>query len=414
MFGKGALIFVAGFAMVFGLYTAKLNKLAVGASDNFNYHYVNQLVHENAMTAMNIAINDIWANSTGTASYTITANSCTSSVSVYTAGLDTVIAKTVTRGWVFDDEYFIQNNLAMQIVDSMTAIFTYNIPVSKFFWYSNIEGHIYWVSGDTSWGPIHTNDRFRTSGAPVFYGKVTAQAGITPGPTDPSSQANFYGGWEVGTSAGLPTDMSHLVTAATDGNNGEPMNTVSLYDKNLRLTFLSNGTVRRKVGTADWDTVTVAEIAPTGVLYNTKKIRVKGTLDGQITLYSKDVIKVDNDMVYAVNPLDDPSSDDLLGLVCDGDVLITDNTANNNDCHLHASVMAISGSFGAENYSGRPYSGALHVVGSLAQDRRGPVGTFGWTTTGFSKRYHYDPRLATQSAPRYPYVRMLTLASWWE
>ncbi len=58
MFGKGALIFVAGFAMVFGLYTAKLNKLAVGASDNFNYHYVNQLVHENAMTAMNMAIND--------------------------------------------------------------------------------------------------------------------------------------------------------------------------------------------------------------------------------------------------------------------------------------------------------------------------------------------------------------------
>jgi hypothetical protein len=414
MFGKGALIFVAGFAMVFGLYTAKLNKLAVGASDNFNYHYVNQLIHESGMTAMNMAINDIWANDTNTASYSITANSCTTQVSVTSTGADTIICKTVTRGYVFDDEYYILNNLSKQIVDSMWAIFTYDIPASQFFWYTNVEGHIYWVTGDTVWGPMHTNDRLRTSGAPVFYGKITARSGITPGPTDPASHAEFLGGWEVGTNAPLPTDMSAIISEAATASLGYPINTMSSYDQDLELEFFADGTVGRKVGSSPRDTVLITDIAPNGVIHNTNKIRVQGVFNGQLTIYTENSIFIDDDIVYAVNPLVDITSDDFLGLVADRDIKVTDNPANNNDCHIHASMMAIGGSFGASNYNGRPHAGALHVLGSISQDRRGPIGTFGMTQTGFQKRYSFDPRLATVSPPLYPSVRMLTLASWWE
>jgi len=78
--------------------------------------------------------------------------------------------------------------------------------------------------------------------------------------------------------------------------------------------------------------------------------------------------------------------------------------------------MAINGQFTAQNYDSRPVSGELKITGSIAQKYRGPVGTFGWggIISGFSKRYKFDSRCASLSPPSYPYVRELSLVSWWE
>lgn len=417
MFGKGALIYVAGFALVFSVYLAKMNRLTVSASDSFNHHYMKTLVHESAATAMNFAINHVWQTNTDTAFFNITAQGCTSAVSISSLGTDTVMAKVVTRGAPLMDEMRFGTATKTQLTDSMYAVFAYNLPLSRYFWYTNIEGHIYWVSNDTTWGPMHTNDRVRTLGTPVFYKKVSAQKGISPSPTSPDSDAEFLGGWEVGTNAQLPTDMTQLTGAAQDGAGSDPINTSSVYNRRLWLEFLADGTVvRRFRGGGAGDTLVIADIAPTGVLYSTRDIVVKGTFNGQLTVYSGGTIKIDDDLVYADHPLDNPDSDDILGLVADRNILLVDNVANNSNVEVHACLMAINGSFGAQNYADRPDGGVLRFIGSIAQDRRGPVGTVSAHNfrTGFSKRYHYDSRLETMSPPHYPYVRILNLISWWE
>ena len=418
MFGKGALIWVAGFAMIFSLYSQKLNRLAVSAGDNFNEHYMSTLVHEAAMSAMNIAVNDVWANGTDSTDMTVYADPCTSLVTIRESGLDTILVRVRARSTYFNDEFYQTDSTAMTLEDSMFAYFTYSTPVSRYFWYTNSDAGVYWITGDTVWGPIHCNHVLRTNGNPVFYGKVTARLGISPNPGSWGNHADFYGGWEVGVDAALPTDMSQLITAAAAGNGGAPTNTKCYYDQALDLEFLPNGNVIRSVGGGAPDTVSIAAIAPTGVIHCTEEIHVKGTLNGQLSLYTPDDIFIDDDLEYAVNPVNDPSSDDIMGLISgNGDVIITDNAPNNTDVVLHATVICPNGSFYADNYNTRPIAGTLSLVGSIAQGERGPVGTFGWGSSinhGFSKRYYYDSRLQSMSAPYFPYVRVLRLVTWWE
>jgi len=423
MFGKGALIFVAGFSLVFGMYQAKLNRLAVSASDNFNYHYMNSFVHEASMTAMNFAINDVWANDTDSTNFSVYQAPCSSAVIIRPIGSDTIKVKVTTKGKVFIDDYYEKHSSLFTMVDSIMAYFSYQIPMSKYFWFTNNEGNVFWFEGDTVWGPIHTNKNLKTWGNAVFYGKVTARRGITPDPSSAANQADYFGGWEVGVDAAVPTDMTHLVSAAQTGNGGIPglggaaYNTMSLYNAELELEFFSNGTVRRDVsGTVD--TVAVATIAPTGVIHCTEDVHVSGTFNGELTIYSEDDVWIDDDIVYADDPLVNSSSDDILGLVAVDDIIVTDNAANNSDCEIQACIMSIGGSFQAEDHNTRGIAGDLEVTGSIVQHQRGPVGTFnagtGMMTNGFSKKYYYDPRLVGLSPPNYPYVRSLRLVSWWE
>ncbi len=48
-------------------------------------------------------------------------------------------------------------------------------------------------------------------------------------------------------------------------------------------------------------------------------------------------------LVYNTNPRTDPSSTDLLGIVAQNNVLITDNSANRSNINIDASVYAETG-----------------------------------------------------------------------
>ena len=83
-------------------------------------------------------------------------------------------------------------------------------------------------------------------------------------------------------------------------------------------------------------------------------------------------------------------------------------------------MFARSGSFEAQNYSTRPVSGTLSLVGSIVQNVRGAVGTFSGSVilSGFSKRYRYDTRYADPNVrpPYFPgfYTLTMTIKNWWE
>jgi hypothetical protein len=416
MLGKGAIIIVLGFVMAFSNYQVRLNHAVIASAENFNLYYIRTVAHEEALSAMNMAINKVWANNTVNTTYNVIANQCTSAVQIYEDGLDTVVVKVKTRNYLFNEDYYVTHNARFKVEDSVFAFFAYNMPISRYFWFTNYEGSVYWTTSDTVWGPVHTNDVILTTGYPTFFGKVTAYKGISPNPNYYTSHARFYGGWEIGVRVDIPTDMSHLLNAANLGNGSAPVNTQCVYNQVTTFNFLANGKAVRKVGSNPIDTVTVATIAPTGVIYSSTDVRVKGQLNGRLTIYSADDIWIDDDVVYVDDPVTNPASNDFLGLVANNRVIITDNAANNNNVNVQACIMAVNGSFTAQNYSTRPPSGYLRVTGSIAQKNRGPVGTFSYwgISSGFSKRYRFDTRCASEMPPSYPYVRALSLVSWWE
>jgi hypothetical protein len=70
---------------------------------------------------------------------------------------------------------------------------------------------------------------------------------------------------------------------------------------------------------------------------------------------------------------------------------------------IDAAILALNHSFAVNNYSVRGTTGHLYVYGAIAQDWRGPVGTFSGTTlvSGYSKWYTWDSRLQYVSIPAY-------------
>jgi len=415
MFGKASIIFVVGFAVIFSVYQMNLNKIAIKATDNFNYHYMRALIHEASTSAMNIAINTVWDTDTDSASFYIIVPPCTTQVVISPSVYDTVKVKAVSRTQVYDEDYYVEHNVTLGISDSIYALFISGKAISEYSVFCGHENGLEWTTGDTAWGPLHVNHIFNTHGSPVFYGKVTSRIGISPNPAGGGNQAKFYGGWEIGIDVPIPEDISNLVSVAIASNNGAPVNTICLYDTDISLEFLSNGDVIRTIDVDPPDTVALTDIAPDDIIYTTGDIRVSGVVNGRVALYTSNDIWIDDDIVYAVNPIADPESDDFLTLLADNDIIITDNIPNNDDLIMNACVFA-SGSFSAENWSSRPVSGALMSVGSIAQGTRGRLNKINnnMITHGFYKSYYHDPRFNYVDPPYVPSVDEPQLLSWWE
>lgn len=66
---------------------------------------------------------------------------------------------------------------------------------------------------------------------------------------------------------------------------------------------------------------------------------------------------------------------------------------------VSAAIASNAGTFWNQNYDIGPQLGVLKVIGSIAQNWRGPVATTGGT--GFSKNYVYDQRLLTTAPPKF-------------
>jgi len=64
---------------------------------------------------------------------------------------------------------------------------------------------------------------------------------------------------------------------------------------------------------------------------------------------------------------------------------------------IYAAILSTDHSFINDNYRCGSQLGELNVYGAIAQDYRGPVGTVG--TSGYSKDYKYDGRLAVDEPP---------------
>lgn len=401
--GRSSVFMVIGFNMIFMAIGFNISRISTTAYENYVEYFDRTTAHKIASSAANMACSEVsfvpnWR--TGYPSTAYLGGTYTVSVSDLDSGRIQIAADATYRG-----------------MDARVRLVLGISSFSKFAYFSNIEGGIYWITGDTVWGPFHTQQKLTVAGSPVFYGKVTAKNGLTKNPS--SSKPKFYGGFQKGVSIDLPANLNPLVAAAQSGG-------AYFNNQHLWLEFHANGKVTYRVGsaTATPTTVDLSTFAPNGViLANNGNMHIKGKVSGKLTISAtgssgaaKGNVFVDSSVTYVNNPMTGPSSD-MLGIVADNDVIITDNANNAGNVNLHATVFSRSGGLTAENHNSRPAGGTLTVLGGIQQYQRGPVGTFsgsGTIASGFLKNYRYDERMYVDTPPFFPTTGSYEVLSWYE
>jgi hypothetical protein len=402
--GKASLLMVIGFSTALLMIGSNISKVSNSAMDNYLAYYRSSMAHDIAAAGTNMAARAIWENMAWRAGFgTRTFMGGTFASRVTDLGSNQV--KITTTSTYMDQT-------------SVISIILQPSSFSRFGYYSVQEGNIFWITGDTVWGPMHTQDNIHVSGDPVFMQRVTSLKGLQKNKSD---HPQFLGGFESGVNVSLPSDLTPLVTAA--GNGGKLFN----GGDSVCIQFQSNGNVKWKTGaTNGWNTDPLSSFAPNGVIYvNGANLHVSGTLAGRVTVGAGGTkgnskqgnIYLDDDVTLNSNP-QHTSSSDMLGLVADNDVIIADNVANKNGITIQASVFSRTGSFIAENYDKRHAGGTIQLLGGIIQSARGPVGTFSGSppqlVSGFLKNYQYDERFLYDAPPFFPTTGNLEIVSWFE
>jgi hypothetical protein len=284
-------------------------------------------------------------------------------------------------------------------------------------------GIIWFTSSDLVEGAMHSNDQIAMTGSPTFMGKVTSTAAsfYQGNPFSP----NFQQGYQLGVPPVTFPTLQDLINNYYESNDDQDpqLNIDARFSKDAEVVFNSDGTITYSVwhyshGNKIWDTAptTVTISSLNGLIYVNGDVRVKGQLNGQVTLIATKEIYITDDILYA----DSNSNGSLasgttnsLGLISDDDIIVANTTANQSNCRINGALLALGTSFTVESYSSGSPRGALTIWGSLSQNMRGPVGTFGGgSSTGYSKDYHYDNRFISTPPPYFPVTGQYELYSW--
>ncbi len=437
MGGKAALLLVIGFSLIFIVIGRNISNFSVRALDNSMKYFNNTSVHSIALAGANIAASKVFFDNSWDTGYdNISFGGGHYSVDVELIDSVREIVRISSVGTIGSGEYEETHVVEIKLQPSSFSRFGYFSDKEK-----NGSSTIWWTSKDTVWGPFHTNDKISINGDPVFQGKATSYLGIYE---SSGSDPEFNGGYSQSSEElPIPEDGVEGVGSAAQDNGlyFDGQDTVYIEFKNDSLSF--------KYGANEPDTTLyLPSASPNGTIFaNGATVRLEGTVDGRYTVGASEAtvtstsgywkwnrrkrkyvwvettttavqggeVYLDDDIVYKDNPLDG-ISDDILGIVAENEILITDNSANANDINIHASMFSQNEGFGSENYSTRPSGGFINLLGGITQDSRMAVGTFSGSTVlhGFSKRYRYDDRFMVMSPPAFPGTGNFEVVSWFE
>ena len=249
------------------------------------------------------------------------------------------------------------------------------------------------LNDDVIDGRFHSNTAFvinRTGAkSPVFAGRVTiAERDID---TTDNSHLNrrrmFPGGIETGVRRiRLP---ERALTAPSTPNSQR-------FERDTTLTFYADGSVgwredawsanqgKRALGVDPFYLIAGEDVV----------LRVQGTVDGKVLVYSPTRIVITGDLTYATDP-STPHADDYLGLVTEGAVEIAEpDVTGAGDLDIYASIYA-GRRFVVREFRSRR-SGVLHVYGSLT------AGSLTASEPRYGTHVEFDRRLTTMRAPGFP------------
>lgn len=423
--GRTAIYMIVGFSAIFLYFGTQMSDVKFQAMENSIVYYEHTQRMGIAEAAANFACAEIFQDTSWRTGFSdVSFNGGTFSV---TTKDTTERTRIVTATGTYQD-----STQSIRIILRPSSF-------SKFAYFSgNDPSSITWQTGDTVFGPFHSNTNIYTSGKPVFMDKVTVQGRVVK---SSGSNPKFYGGVETGVSVPLPSDLSPIKDSAlVDGSYTETTtanDTMWAVFKGDSITLTAKGGVPTTFLTSD--------LAPNGtIVFKGYVLHVSGTVSGQVSIASLETsitttettydwrgrprtttttrdyggsVLIDDDIVYADDPQTNPSSTDILGLIADNSILVADNDANNDDgVTIQAAMFSKNEGFGAENYASRPDAGQIRLLGGITQHNRMAVGTGGgWGgSTGFHKSYHYDTRLKNMFPPAFPTTGVFEIVSWYE
>ncbi len=182
-------------------------------------------------------------------------------------------------------------------------------------------------------------------------------------------------------------------------------------------------------GGTGWNDNTIATFAPNGAFYaQGVNVHIKGTINGQLTVgcggttasTTQGNFYLDDNLLYNSDPRTNPLSTDLLGLVAENNLWISDVSANQHHAYtLDACVFSRSGGLWVQNYSTREVEGPLNTFGSQVANVGGYTGVFSGDPPTIIHGYsagqtYYDNRLMLAAPPYYPTTGQFEIISWFE
>lgn len=451
MVGNGTLVVILGFAMAFAFAGRYWNKEATQGVETASAYYGQANVYNVACAGANIGCDSLFVN-TATTNLDLKGKLASGSYEVKVtpmvvgSGSGCVLRSIGTY-----------SDAAADYTDEVDVVLTMR-QYSQWQFYSNDENGIWWTTGDVVTGPLYTNDVLNISGKPVFNGQVRTGGGVVYDPNG-NNKPKFLGGLVTGgpnntMASVLPTANAAGPNATFTNPNTDPSSTYDLYmtfgsdasggnvtyyttgkhDSSYTETYQTFwGTIRTRTvtvtvtSTTPSQTVPLSTFAPNGVVAVVNgDAHVQGTLQGKLTVVSQQGncgssnsgnVLIDADVKYYTDPTKNASSD-MLGLVADNNVRLT---GTQQDVTIQGAIYAKNGSFTYQGYDKNGPYDKINLYGSVANNIRGPVGTF--TTdangnavikTGYHKNYVYDPRLATSAPPSFPYTGNFGIVTWHE
>lgn len=409
MAGKATFLVIIGFTLLFMVAIKNFGRISTDAVGNMVGYYTEMIAHNIAVSGANLASNQIFVDPTWDDGY---------SDENFSGG------KLNVEVQIVDAYKNIRQIVSTGTYHGLTSTVTVTLSpskFSKFAYYSVSEGGtIWWNASDTVWGPIHTQDYLRAANHPTFYGKASSLKSLIYYTNQKTDKPKFLGGYETGINLPLPTTaVDEMETAADAGG-------LKFTGQDTVHLFFVNDSLKYKFSySAPYTTVYLPDAASNGMIFaKNAVVRLKGTVKGQYTIgcnstttsTGKGNVWLDDNIVYNKDPRLYPNSTDMLGICAENSVWITKNTANNSSIDIHASVYSEKGGFGAQDYSTRPISGNINLLGGIIQKTRAAVGTFSGSAInhGFAKRYKYDERFMIASPPFFPGTGGFEIVSWFE
>jgi type II secretory pathway pseudopilin PulG len=294
------------------------------------------------------------------------------------------------------------------------------INFANYIWFTNREtwggSNVWFISVDNLDGLVHTNTHFNIYGDPTFNGEVSSVdeyirfynngnnvnlAALQSTYDSPSFNDGYNFGAEQ---AIMPGTAQDLKTNALSGGR--------VFNNNTTVVLTSDGQMDYKVGNGSWQYD--KPLPANGALFVNGTLTISGTLNGRLTVGASQDVKIADNLVYAAgDPVTNPSGDDTLGIISEGDVVIKNNAPSN--LSIHGCIMALSNSFYLDDWNSVS-KGTLSVRGGIIQKERGPVGTFnaasGQKISGYTKDYKYDDRLLSSPPPFMPTTGSYVTLSW--
>jgi len=398
--GRASMIMVMSYSTVLMMMGFNISKVSNSAYENYIDYYERTVAHNIVNSGANLAAQQIYVQPNWRTGYSNKPMFGGTINAAVTTQSDSTLKLFVTA------EYKTYRDTVIVVLQPSSF--------SKFSYYSNIEGNIWWTSKDTVWGPMHTQDYLGVANSPVFYGKVTSKKGleIHSGGANPK----FYGDFQSGVSLELPSDLNPLKSASASGGR-------YIYDNDVSIEFMDDS-AKVKIGTSADTMVYLPTWAPNGaILVEKGNLRLKGTVNKSLTVgaleggsSSKGKVYFDDDLKYKYDPLLYPDSTVVVGVVAEDSLVITQNSANQEDIIIQAALFSLTKGLGSENYNIGDPRGKIELLGGITQYQRAAVGTFSGEsiTHGYSKRYRYDERLMVLRPPFFPTTGSYEVLSWYE